>query len=164
MRVLRRQRRRPRTAAGGTPIYRGPSHEQRTSQRASGSARAPSRSRTPVRLPVAGWYLQPGNRNPGLWWVAWRAVQDGDNIAVAQISQAALSPGLGQPEVDRTIASALHAAGRPRGIARRENCNQKCRLITQHEQTRSSETVGRVGLEPATGGLGYNMRGHSSPR
>jgi hypothetical protein len=55
-----------------------------------------------------------------LWWAAWRAAQVGDRAAIAQIARAALTTGLGQQEVDRTITSALHAAAHPRAQARRE--------------------------------------------
>lgn len=71
---------------------------------------------------LAGWVarLQPGNRNSGLWWATWRAAQANDNAAITQIGQAALATGLSQREIDRTIASALHAADHPRGAAQRE--------------------------------------------
>jgi hypothetical protein len=71
---------------------------------------------------LAGWVarLQPGNRNSGLWWAAWRAAQAGDHAAIEQIAQAALSTGLGPAEIHRTIASARHAAAHPRGRAERE--------------------------------------------
>jgi hypothetical protein len=71
---------------------------------------------------LAGWVarLQPGNRNSGLWWAAWRAAQAGDRTAIDEISRAALTTGLGQREVDRTISSALHAAAHPRAQAQRE--------------------------------------------
>jgi Bifunctional DNA primase/polymerase, N-terminal len=88
-------------------------------------------SARPERLPrdstrdtsrLAGWVtrLQPGNRNSGLWWAAWRAAQAGDQAAIDQIARAALTTGLGQREVDRTITSALHAAAHPRAQAERE--------------------------------------------
>lgn len=71
---------------------------------------------------LADWVarLQPGNRNSGLWWAAWRAAQAGDHAVVDQIARAALSTGLGQREVDRTITSALHAAAHPRAAVQRE--------------------------------------------
>ena len=71
---------------------------------------------------LAGWVarLQPGNRNSGLWWAAWRAAQAGDCAAIEQIAQAAASTGLGLEEIDRTIASARHAAAHPRSQAQRE--------------------------------------------
>jgi hypothetical protein len=71
---------------------------------------------------LAGWVarLQPGNRNSGLWWAAWRASQAGDHAAIEQIALAALSTGLSLAEIDRTIASARHAAAHPRGQAQRE--------------------------------------------
>ncbi len=71
---------------------------------------------------LAGWVarLQPGNRNSGLWWAAWRAAQAGDHAAIDQIARSALSTGLGQAEIDRTIESARHAAAHPRGQAQRE--------------------------------------------
>jgi len=71
---------------------------------------------------LVGWVarLQPGNRNSGLWWAAWRAAQAGDHAAIEQIAQAAASTGLGPREIDRTIASARHAAAHPRGEVQRE--------------------------------------------
>jgi Bifunctional DNA primase/polymerase, N-terminal len=71
---------------------------------------------------LAGWVarLQPGNRNSGLWWAAWRAAQVGDHQAIEQIARAAASTGLGPAEIDRTIASARRAAAHPRNQAQRE--------------------------------------------
>lgn len=71
---------------------------------------------------LAGWVarLQPGNRNSGLWWAAWRAAQAGDHAALEQIASAAASTGLGPHEIDRTIASARRAAAHPRRQAQRE--------------------------------------------
>jgi len=46
--------------------------------------------------------------------------QAGDHAAIDQIARAALTTGLGQREVDRTITSALHAAAHPRAQAQRE--------------------------------------------
>jgi hypothetical protein len=71
---------------------------------------------------LADWVarLQPGNRNSGLWWAAWRAAQAGDHAAIEQIAEAALGTGLGPREIDRTIASARHAAAHPRSQAQRE--------------------------------------------
>lgn len=64
--------------------------------------------------------LQPGNRNAGLWWAAWRAAQAGDDTAIGQIARAALGTGLSQREVDRTIASAVRTAARPHEPGQRE--------------------------------------------
>jgi Bifunctional DNA primase/polymerase, N-terminal len=71
---------------------------------------------------LADWVarLQPGNRNSGLWWAAWRAAQARDHATITQISQAALTTGLGRPEIDRTIASAMHTADHPRDRAQRQ--------------------------------------------
>ena len=71
---------------------------------------------------LAGWVarLQPGNRNSGLWWAAWRAAQAGDQAAIEQIALAAASTGLGPAEIDRTITSARRTAAHPRSQAQRE--------------------------------------------
>lgn len=71
---------------------------------------------------LADWVarLQPGNRNSGLWWAAWRAAQAGDQAAISEIAQAGLSTGLTQREIERTIASAVRIASRPKEPGQRE--------------------------------------------
>jgi Bifunctional DNA primase/polymerase, N-terminal len=108
--------------SGGEPatidLTRLRDHFQPSSQ----PARQPVPGRARDTSWLAGWVarLQPGNRNSGLWWAAWRAAQAGDHAAIAQIGQAGLTTGLGQREIDRTIASAMHAADHPRTAAQRE--------------------------------------------
>jgi hypothetical protein len=61
---------------------------------------------------LAGWVagLQEGNRNAGTFWAACRAAEAGDTDALAAIARAAVSTGLAQAAVDKTIASAQRTA------------------------------------------------------
>jgi hypothetical protein len=58
--------------------------------------------------------LEEGNRNTGTFWAACRAVEAGDSQTLATIARAAVSTGLDQRAVAKTIASAQRMA-RPRG-------------------------------------------------
>ena len=61
------------------------------------------------RLGGAG--QQPGNRNQATFWAACRAAEVGDMHALAAIADAAVSTGLDQRAVEKTIASAVRTAG-----------------------------------------------------
>ena len=62
---------------------------------------------------LAAWLAsqQPGNRNQATFWAACRAAERGDADALAAIAQAAVSTGLDEREVDKTIASAVRTVG-----------------------------------------------------
>jgi Bifunctional DNA primase/polymerase, N-terminal len=62
---------------------------------------------------VAG--LQKGNRNAGLYWAARRAIEAGRADALETLAGAAISAGLPEPEVSRTLHSARRGA-RPRPL------------------------------------------------
>jgi Bifunctional DNA primase/polymerase, N-terminal len=66
---------------------------------------------------VAG--LGEGNRNAGTFWAACRAAEAGDGDTLAAIARAAVSTGLDQGSVDKTIASAQRAAS-PKAEPQRE--------------------------------------------
>jgi hypothetical protein len=72
---------------------------------------------------LAGWVagLKEGNRNAGTFWAACRAAEAGDTEALAAIARAAVSTGLEQRAVDKTVASAQRTvhpkAGREREAA-----------------------------------------------
>ena len=62
---------------------------------------------------LPGWVAsQPeGNRNDGLFWAACRAVEAGDEQALAAIANAGLKAGLSEREVFVTLGSARRRAG-----------------------------------------------------
>jgi hypothetical protein len=64
---------------------------------------------------LAGWLAnQPeGNRNNGLFWAANRAIEAGDNATLDHLAQVAVSLGLNEREVDRTIHSAMRSPQDP---------------------------------------------------
>jgi hypothetical protein len=64
---------------------------------------------------VAG--LEEGNRNAGLFWAANRAIEADDRAALDAIARAAVSTGLDQHAVDKTIASAVRTS-RPKAPER----------------------------------------------
>ena len=70
---------------------------------------------------LAAWVagLDEGNRNAGAFWAACRAVEAEDSAALEAIGRAAVSTGLDQRAVDKTIASALRTA-RPKAGPDRE--------------------------------------------
>ena len=65
---------------------------------------------------LAAWLTTQGpdshNRNDGLFWAACRAVEAGDETALADLAAAARTTGLGDREIARTIASARRTTGR----------------------------------------------------
>ena len=75
------------------------------------AARPPRRSGHAGNL--AAWVAghQEGNRNDALFWAACRAAETGDAAALEHISAAAVSAGLTEAEVRRTVASAVRRAG-----------------------------------------------------
>lgn len=52
-----------------------------------------------------------GNRNNGLFWAACTALEAGDEAVIAELADVALSAGLGEAEVSRTISSAYKKVG-----------------------------------------------------
>lgn len=52
-----------------------------------------------------------GNRNNGLFWACCRALETGDEAVIAELADVALSAGLGEAEVRRTISSAYKKVG-----------------------------------------------------
>jgi Bifunctional DNA primase/polymerase, N-terminal len=64
---------------------------------------------------LAGWVagLKEGNRNAGLYWAARRAIEAGRTDALDTLAGAAISAGLPESEVWRTLGSARRGA-RPR--------------------------------------------------
>jgi Bifunctional DNA primase/polymerase, N-terminal/Primase C terminal 1 (PriCT-1) len=62
---------------------------------------------------LAAWVAgqREGNRNGALFWAACRAAETGDAAALEHISAAAVSAGLTEAEVRRTVASAARRAG-----------------------------------------------------
>ncbi len=52
-----------------------------------------------------------GNRNNGLFWAACTALEAGDEAVIAELADVALSAGLGEAEVFRTIGSAYKKVG-----------------------------------------------------
>jgi hypothetical protein len=65
-------------------------------------------------LRLAGWVagLEEGNRNDGLFWAANRAL-DAGLTDLDELADAALSIGLDESEIARTLASARRQASRP---------------------------------------------------
>lgn len=65
---------------------------------------------------LAAWLATQGpdshNRNDGLFWAACRAVETGDERALADLVDTAHAIGLDNREIDRTIASARRTVGR----------------------------------------------------
>ncbi len=61
---------------------------------------------------LAGWVagLREGNRNAGLYWAARRAIEAGRADALDTLAGAAISAGLPEPEVWRTLSSARRGA------------------------------------------------------
>ena len=62
------------------------------------------------------WWLanQPeGNRNNGLFWAANRAVENGDTATLDELARVAVSLGLNEREVSRTIHSAMRTPQSP---------------------------------------------------
>jgi hypothetical protein len=57
--------------------------------------------------------LEEGNRNSGLFWAACRAIETGQECILADLAAAAVSTGLPNREVKRTIASATRSARPP---------------------------------------------------
>jgi hypothetical protein len=57
---------------------------------------------------LANWVAQltEGNRNAGLFWAACRACEAGDAVVLDALARAALSTGLDQAAISKTIASA----------------------------------------------------------
>ncbi len=57
------------------------------------------------------WYQAEveGNRNSGLFWAACRALEAGDEDAADELAEVALSAGLGEEEVRKTLGSAHRA-------------------------------------------------------
>jgi hypothetical protein len=68
---------------------------------------------------LAGWVagLKEGNRNAGLYWAARRAIEAGHADALDTLAGAAISAGLPEPEIWRTLSSARRGA-RPRPLER----------------------------------------------
>jgi hypothetical protein len=68
---------------------------------------------------LAGWVagLREGNRNAGLYWAARRAIEAGRADALDTLAGAAISAGLPELEVWRTLSSARRGA-RPRPFER----------------------------------------------
>jgi hypothetical protein len=68
---------------------------------------------------LAGWVagLREGNRNAGLYWAARRAIEAGRADALDTLAGAAISAGLPEPEVWRTLSSARRGA-QPRPVER----------------------------------------------
>jgi hypothetical protein len=66
---------------------------------------------------LAGWVagLKEGNRNAGLYWAARRAIEAGRVDALDTLARAAISAGLPESEVWRTLSSAWRSA-RPRPL------------------------------------------------
>lgn len=62
---------------------------------------------------LAAWVAdqKPGNRNQATFWAACRAAEAGDAGALAAIADAAVSAGLEERSVKKTIASAIRTAG-----------------------------------------------------
>jgi hypothetical protein len=54
--------------------------------------------------------LEEGNRNPGMFWAACRAIEAGDADTLAAIARAGLSTGLSEREVRASVASARKTA------------------------------------------------------
>jgi hypothetical protein len=86
----------------------------------------PGRDPSPVRAVtssprdashLAAWLATQGpdshNRNDGLFWTACRAVEIGDENVLADLAATARVIGLGDREIERTIASARRTARRP---------------------------------------------------
>lgn len=77
---------------------------------------------------LARWVasLREGNRNAGTFWAACRAAEAGDSDALAAIAAAAVSTGLAQTAVDKTIASAQRTVRPKHPAARRvTRCNSR---------------------------------------
>jgi Bifunctional DNA primase/polymerase, N-terminal len=76
--------------------------------RAGGYRRGPGSARH-----LVGWLegeIQ-GNRNNGLFWACCRALEAGDEAAVDDLADVALSAGLSRDEVGRTVKSAYRTVG-----------------------------------------------------
>ncbi len=76
--------------------------------RANGSRRGPGSAKHLVK-----WLEgeMQGNRNNGLFWAACTALEAGDEAVIAELADVALSAGLGEAEVSRTIGSAYKKVG-----------------------------------------------------
>ena len=72
----------------------------------------PREGREPGVAHLADWVagLSEGNRNAGTFWAACRAAEAGDTGTLGAIARAAVSTGLDQRSVDKTIASAQRTA------------------------------------------------------
>ena len=66
---------------------------------------------------LAAWVaaLPEGNRNAGLFWAACRAAEARQPQTLAELAAAAKSAGLSEPEIRRTMSSAVRTAA-PNGI------------------------------------------------
>jgi hypothetical protein len=109
----------PPSTVGGRPyvvVHRQPSAEhvdfskirERLQPQPERSVWQPREGQQPGLDHLADWVgkLAEGNRNAGTYWAACRAAEAGDSDALSAIARAAVSTGLDQRSVDKTIASA----------------------------------------------------------